>query len=496
VEKEPRAPGRPLGRFAERSLAGLIVLLACGTGAGTLLLLVRGEWGPLHDLDHGVVVALNALVADNDVLVTVLNFITDLGARLVLTCVTVVAVVALLIRRQGRLAVYLIVTGLGSLAIGPVLKLLVGRLRPVVEVPLTEFSGNSFPSGHALGATVTYGSLLLVFLPAIAPRWRKPAIALVALLVTAIGLTRILLGAHFVSDVVAGWLLGVAWLVITAYAFRLWRRERGRPVGELTDGLEPEAAPEVSPAPDEERMLEHPRAAIAELATGWVLIAGVLFGFGLLVTDYADGTFLGLLDREVPLWFAAHGTPFWDEVSWWASKIGDTESIMLVGVLFCPLLLAVWRRWRPVFFLVATMLGELSLFLLSTRTVGRHRPPVENLDGAMPTSSFPSGHVAATLCLYVAIAILVFPRTDRWWRWISVLAAVLLPLAVAASRLYRGMHHPADVIGSILLTLLWVGLLYWVVRPNADLDQGNRPALESEEVGRLDDELIEAGRAG
>ena len=134
--------------------------------------------------------------------------------------------------------------------------------------------------------------------------------------------------------------------------------------------------------------------------------------------------------------------------------------------------------------------------VVTTRTVSRHRPPVENLDGAMPTSSFPSGHVAATLCLYVAIAILVMPRSDRWWRWISLAAAVVLPLAVALSRLYRGMHHPADLFGSILLTLLWVGLLYWVVRPNADLAEGNRPALESEDVGRLDDELIKAGRDG
>ena len=58
------------------------------------------------------------------------------------------------------------------------------------------------------------------------------------------------------------------------------------------------------------------------------------------------------------------------------------------------------------------------------------------------------------------------------------------------------MHHPTDVIGAILLTLLWVGLLYWVVRPNADLAEGNRPALESEDVGRLDDELVKAGRDG
>ena len=118
------------------------------------------------------------------------------------------------------------VTGLGALALDPSLKALVGRLRPVVDVPVAAGGGNSFPSGHALGSIVAYGALLLVFLPAIRPRWRRPAIGLVAVLVFAIGLTRIALGVHFVSDVLGGWLLGLAWLVVTGYAFRLWRRER------------------------------------------------------------------------------------------------------------------------------------------------------------------------------------------------------------------------------------------------------------------------------
>ena len=70
------------------------------------------------------------------------------------------------------------------------------------------------------------------------------------------------------------------------------------------------------------------------------------------------------------------------------------------------------------------------------------------------------------------------PRTDRWWRWLTRRAAVVMPLGVALSRMYRGMHHPSDFAGAILLTVLWVGLLYLVVRPNADLEQGNRPTPE------------------
>ncbi|GAB3974942.1 hypothetical protein GCM10027615_41410 [Plantactinospora veratri] len=78
------------------------------------------------------------------------------------------------------------------------------------------------------------------------------------------------------------------------------------------------------------------------------------------------------------------------------------------------------------------------------------------------------------MCLWVAIALLVMPRTDRWWRWLTVLAAVVMPLAVATSRMYRGMHHPSDFAGATLLTALWIGLLWLVVRPNAELSEDSR----------------------
>ncbi|MFG1951192.1 phosphatase PAP2 family protein [Micromonospora sp. NPDC048830] len=485
---------RPLGHFAERSVAGLLAVAGAGAGFGLLLMLVRFHWSPLYHADREAAAWFNALVAPHHALVTVLQAVTDLGGRPVLIWLVSVAVVGLLIRRQARLAVYLIVAGAGGLILDPSLKTLVGRLRPVVDVPVASAPGNSFPSGHALGSFVAYGALLLVFLPAMAPRWRRPAIALVAVLVAVVGLTRIALGVHFVSDVLGGWLLGAAWLGVTAYAFRLWRRERGRPVPPLTEGLEPEAGHEIAPAPAEEHVLEHPRSAVAELLVGWVLVFGALYAFGVYVSRYAEGTVFDVLDTAVPRWFAERHTATLTELSWWWSKFGDTHAILLVSLVFCPLVLAVWRRWRPVLFVVLAMFGELTLFLASARAVDRPRPPVENLDGHMPTSSFPSGHIAATICLWSAIALLVFPRTDRWWRWLFVALAVIMPVGVATSRMYRGMHHPTDFMGAILLGALWLGLLYWILRPNADVRAGNRPAIEAEQVAELDDELAKAAR--
>jgi undecaprenyl-diphosphatase len=464
---------RPVRHFAERSLIGLAAVIAAGLGFGLLLLLVRSQWSPLQRLDQGAAADFNALVAPEPQLATVLRAVSSLGGRPIMMWLVTIAVVLLLIRRRTRLGAYLAVTGLGALVLDPSVKALVGRLRPVVDVPIASAPGNSFPSGHALGSFVAYGALLLVFLPAVGNRWRKPVIALVGLIVVGIGVTRVALGVHYVSDVLAGWLLGAAWLGVTAYAFRVWRREAGRPERPLVEGLEPEAGHDIRPAPDEERMLPHPWAGAAEILVGWVFIFGALYLMGLGVAFHAGGTFIDTLDTQVPQWFAAHRTPQFDDLSHAWSKAGDTHAILLVSLIVCPLLVALWRRWRPVLFIVLTMFGELTLFLASAQAVDRPRPGVEQMDGKMPTSSFPSGHIAATMCLYVAIAVLVLPRVRHWARWLILVPAVVMPTGVAVSRMYRGMHHPSDVAGAALLTLLWVSLLVLVIRPNTDVAAGN-----------------------
>ncbi|GGK81215.1 phosphatase PAP2 family protein [Mangrovihabitans endophyticus] len=463
-----RAGWAPLRHFAERSVLGLLAVVAAGLGFGLLLLLVRWHWTPLQDLDTGVADGLNRLVAPRRWAVDTATLVSRAGGRPVMIWLVAFAVMLLLVRRRTRLALYLVVTGVGALLLDPSVKTLVGRLRPVVDVPVASAPGNSFPSGHALGSMVVYGSLVLVFLPAVRARWRPLPAAAAALVIAAVGLTRLMLGVHFVSDVLAGWLLGVAWLGATAYAFRLWRREAGHPVGPLPQGLEPEAAPELRPAPDETRLLPHPWVKGAEIVTGWVLTFGLLYLVGYLLTHVVEPTPLGAADNAVPRWLQGFRSDTLDRLSYAWSKAGDTHAILTVCLVFCPVALAVWRQWRPVLFVVLTMLGELTLFLCVSAAVQRPRPDVEHLDGTLPTSSFPSGHIAATLCLWVAIALLVTGRVRAWWRWIFVALAVIMPVGVAVSRMYRGMHHPSDALGAALLTACWVGLLWWVVRPQAE----------------------------
>ncbi|GIF16899.1 undecaprenyl-diphosphatase [Actinoplanes teichomyceticus] len=473
----------PVRHFAERSVLGLIAVIAVGLGFATLLLLVRFHWSPLQSLDHAVADGLNHQVAGSDTRVKALREISSFGGRGFMIPLVAVVVAALLIRRRPRPALYLVITGLGAMILDPSLKVLVGRLRPVVESPVAHAPGHSFPSGHALGSMVVYGMLALVLLAGVRPRWRPWFLGLCALIVALIGFSRIALGVHFLSDVVAGWLLGIAWISVTAYAFRLWRRETGHPAPRpIRDGLEPEAAPDLRLAPAEEVILPHPWAKGAEILVGWVLTFGLLYTVGYALTTWTPGTWLGRFDDGVPRWLQTFRTPALDDLSWLWSKAGDTHAILAVCLIFCPLALALWRQWRPVLFLVLTMVGELTLFLTTAAAVDRPRPPVEQLDGRMPTSSFPSGHIAATICLWTAIAIIVMARVRKPWRWVFPVLAVLMPVGVALSRMYRGMHHPTDVLGAVLLTAAWIGVLWWTVRPNANAVTATEAALANRQL--------------
>src|SRR5204863_2858465 len=146
-----------------------------------------------------------SLIASNATLVAVVKAITWLGSGGVLWTVIGAATVILALRRQWRLAAYLLVTGAGALILDPILKSLVGRLRPVVAHPIAHGTGDSFPSGHSLGSIVCYGAVLLVFLPAARGRWRTAFITSIVMLVVLIGVSRALLGVHYLSDVLGAW---------------------------------------------------------------------------------------------------------------------------------------------------------------------------------------------------------------------------------------------------------------------------------------------------
>jgi undecaprenyl-diphosphatase len=459
-----------------RSLTPLLAVTAAALVFTILLVLVRLQWRPLESVDHGAAARINGLISGHPALVSVVKAVTFLGSDGVLWTIIGVSAVFLAFRRRWRLALYLLVAGVGALVMDPILKDLVGRLRPVVAHPIAHGGGNSFPSGHSLGSIVCYGAVFLVFLPAARGRWRTVFTVAIVTLVALIGISRILLGVHYLSDVLGGWTLGITWLGLTAFAFELTRRAEGQPVTDpLAEGLEPEARTDLDLAQQEapvnrtaQRSPARERARVAAgLVVAWVLILGVIVGLGELVVKYSHDKWLG--DTAIPRWFAAHRTPTLNQWSNDVSVACATTGILIVAVAACVIFLAVTRHWRPVIFIAVVMFGELAAFLAAAAVVKRPRPYVHHLDHHLPTSAYPSGHVAATTCLYVAIAILVLGHTRGWWRWLFVALAVVMPVAIALSRMYRGEHHPTDVLGSLIFAALWLTATTLLIKPNAEL---------------------------
>jgi undecaprenyl-diphosphatase len=136
------------------------------------------------------------------------------------TCTVVVVWIGRTKRLKGR-ALWAFVTMMTGWAIGGVSKVLVQRVRPVVDEPLSHSSGYSFPSGHALNIAVAGSAVVVLVWPLLGRRVRWLAVTLAVITGLAVGANRILLGAHFPSDVVAGWLLGLgvtatSWLGFTS----------------------------------------------------------------------------------------------------------------------------------------------------------------------------------------------------------------------------------------------------------------------------------------
>src|SRR6202050_5956589 len=107
--------------------------------------------------------------------------------------------------------------------------------------------------------------------------------------------------------------------------------------------------------------------------------------------------------------------------------------------------------------------------------VRRPRPDVPHLDAKLPPSAFPSGHMAATTCLYVGIAILVIGCARGWWRYLFLIPAIVMPVMIAVARMYRGEHHPTDILGSLLFAAVWLTATTMLIKPAKDgLDAAER----------------------
>jgi undecaprenyl-diphosphatase len=237
--------------MSDRSL-GLRLTVAATLAVALLVpfsliaVLIVGDWTPLHDLDLAVSSALHGYAVGHRGWVramVVWSFVFDPNSLRV-------AALALAVwlwrwRNSPRAALWVVVTMATGGLLGVVLKLLVGRNRPELLDPVARAAGYSFPSGHALNNALAAGVFLLVLLPFVKgrPVWRTVLWTVVIVVPLITGFCRVALGVHFTSDVVAGWLMGVAVVAATTAGFEAWRKRAGRRHVDVTDeGVEPEIA--------------------------------------------------------------------------------------------------------------------------------------------------------------------------------------------------------------------------------------------------------------
>jgi undecaprenyl-diphosphatase len=217
-------------------------------------------------------------------------------------------------------------------------------------------------------------------------------------------------------------------------------------------------------------------AVVAGLVLGaFVLVEAVILALGWLVTRVLAHS--ALHDGEVALEddVVAHRTTFWNHVTSVGTLIGGTEIVLAMTAAGCLLLFLRGHGPRLPAFLAVAVAGETTLFVLASMVLHRLRPTIPHLDGAPSTSSFPSGHTAATIALWCGLALgLARTHPGHPLRLLSWVLAVTLPGFVLVSRLYRGMHWPTDVAASVVFTVLWLFLLRAILLPP---DRADPPPL-------------------
>jgi undecaprenyl-diphosphatase len=185
---------------------------------------VVGE-GAITRFDRSVGLALAAYRPQAPVITALFRGLTFLGSFYFLMPLTLAVALALWLRRRRWLALVWLFAQAGDGLLNAGLKLVFDRPRPEFRDPAVHETTTSFPSGHSMGSVAAYGLLAYLLVRGLPRPWQRlAAAALLAVLALAIGFSRIYLGAHYFSDVLGGFTVGLAWLAVCISGIEVVRR--------------------------------------------------------------------------------------------------------------------------------------------------------------------------------------------------------------------------------------------------------------------------------
>jgi membrane-associated phospholipid phosphatase len=210
----------------------------------------------------------------------------------------------------------------------------------------------------------------------------------------------------------------------------------------------------------------HPVAIyLSGLVVCYAVLAAATTLVGLAFTTWVLP--LGGLDAEDarPVeWLADHRTPVFDSLSFVGSEISG--GFVIPGVVGAVVIISAFqRRWLLAGFVLAAIVLESATYRTTVFFVDRQRPDVERLESLPADASFPSGHVAASIAVYSGFALLLTSRmTSGRAKALVWATALAIPLIVAVSRMYRGMHHPLDTVAGVFIGIAALLLALLLVR--------------------------------
>jgi undecaprenyl-diphosphatase len=344
--------------------------------------------------------------------------------------------------------------GLGGL-LWYVLSQYFARPRPPTQMDIVLVTVPSFPSGHTISAVLGYGLLAYLLIPRIQSRFWKWLVGLfLVFVIVFVGVSRLLVGGHYLSDVLAGYGVGIAWAgLVYTLAERFFPRE---PTANTNAAERPKDDTEGLRSPG--MFKRWPLIGIALVLLG-SLSFGAL-GYSLLTNSPLVQLDQSLYEKLIATAKASSSTV--NELMLFGFFLGKQMVIVIVTLL--AIYFVSKRYWREAAMILLSSGAGSFVWNFFVTYFARPRPPIQTGLPVKTIPSFPSGHAMSAIIVYGFLAYLIIPKMPtRAWKWTVGIAAVLVILFDGYSRIFQGSHYLTDVLAGYALGLAWAALVYTVI---------------------------------